>query len=361
MQLLPAMDSGGVERGTLDVARALRASGIRATVISDGGALVAPLTETGATHLRWPIGRKRPDTLRFVKPLRRWLAEHHVDIVHARSRLPGWIGYLAWRGMQEPRPRFVTTVHGLYSVGRYSSVMVRGERIIAVSEAVREYIVTNYRNVDPDRIVIIPRGVADDEFPRDFTPSPEWQTEFFQAYPQLSDRWLIALPGRLTRLKGHHEFLDIVAALARDGIPVHGMVIGAERKPGDRYVAQLMAQVKARGLPITFLGRRSDMRELYATAHVVLSLSSHPESFGRTVLEALAMGTPVVGYAHGGVKEILSRVFPSGGVAPGDVQAAVERLAAVYQTPPEIPATHPFTLDAMLSKTIALYHEMVAR
>src|SRR5574340_562156 len=145
LQLLPALESGGVERGTLEVADALVQRGHRALIMSGGGRLVAPLTKLGAEHYTWPIGVKSPRTLLLVHKLRRFLIEQQVDIVHARSRVPAWIAYLAWRGMEPAmRPRFVTTLHGMYGVNRYSRIMTRGEAVIAVSDTVREYILQNY-------------------------------------------------------------------------------------------------------------------------------------------------------------------------------------------------------------------------
>ncbi|MDO9008504.1 MAG: glycosyltransferase, partial [Thiobacillus sp.] len=145
LQLLPALESGGVERGTLEIAQALVARGHRALVMSAGGRQVSSLVAAGGEHFTWAIGRKRFKTLLLVGKLRKFLLEQKVDILHARSRVPAWIAYLAWRGMNPAtRPRFITTVHGLYGVNRYSGIMTRGERVIAVSNTVRDYILREY-------------------------------------------------------------------------------------------------------------------------------------------------------------------------------------------------------------------------
>jgi hypothetical protein len=87
--------------------------------------------------------------------------------------LPAWIGWLAWRGMDPAtRPRFVTTVHGLYSVSRYSAIMTRGERVIAVSETVRDYLRRGYPGLPAERIQVIPRGVDPVEFPAWLSAGP---------------------------------------------------------------------------------------------------------------------------------------------------------------------------------------------
>lgn len=149
MQLLPALESGGVERSTIEIAQALAGAGDRALVVSGGGRLVADLEAVGGHHLELEIGRKSLFTLRHVVTLRRLLEQYRPDIVHARSRLPAWIGWLALRGVRGPRPAFVTTVHGLNSVSGYSAILTRGERVICVSGTVRSHVLAHYPKVDP--------------------------------------------------------------------------------------------------------------------------------------------------------------------------------------------------------------------
>ena len=137
-QVLPALDEGGVERGTLEIAEYLVREGHRSMVISAGGRLVDDLVGRGSKHIQWTIGNKTPLTLRWVSKLRRLFLHEHIDVVHTRSRLPAWITWLALRGMAvKQRPRWVTTVHGFYSVNPYSAIMTRGERVIAVSRSIQ--------------------------------------------------------------------------------------------------------------------------------------------------------------------------------------------------------------------------------
>ena len=364
LQLLPALDSGGVERGTLEIARALVAAGHQSVVLSKGGRLVEQLQREGSRHIALDLGRKSPATFLQYRTLRRLFAAERFDIVHARSRLPAWVAWLAWRGMPaDARPRFVTTVHGMHSVSRYSAIMCAGERVIAVSDTVRDYIRSHYPptrwpHLRDERITVIPRGIDPAEFPRDYRPSEDWLARFHAEFPQLGRRKILTLPGRLTRLKGHHDFITIVAKLIAEGLDVVGLIVGGEdpKRPG--YAKEIRARVQAEGLGerIVFTGHRSDVREIYAISDCVLSLSSTPESFGRTVLEPLAMGRPVVGYAHGGVAEILAELFPQGAVAKGDVEAAASRardVVAVRTTAVE-PNTR-FLLERMQAQTLSLY------
>jgi glycosyltransferase involved in cell wall biosynthesis len=364
VQVLPDLQGGGVERGTLEVAAELARRGHRSIVISAGGRMVEELERAGSEHVAWPIGRKSLATLRLVPRLRRFLRHEGVDILHARSRLPAWIAWLAWRGMREDaRPRFVTTVHGLYSVNRYSAVMTRGERVEVVSETVRRYVLDNYPKLDPSRIELIYRGVDPAEFPYGFQPSPAWLDEWYKRYPQLRGSKIVTLPGRLTRLKGHHAFIEMISRVHERGFRVHGLIVGGEDPRRREYARELEREVEAKGLGryVTFAGHRSDMREIYAVSDLVLSLSAKPESFGRTVLEALSLGTPVLGYDHGGVGEILAHVYPMGRTPVDDVATLVDKVTALLFHPVAVPREHPFPLQRMLDGTLNLYESLAVR
>ena len=138
LQVVPELEAGGVERGTLEVARELVRRGHRSLVISNGGRMVEQLQREGSTHIQCPIGRKSPLTLWQFGRMRRLLRDEHVDVVHARSRIPAWVTWLAWKSLPTTqRPHFVTTVHGLYSPNAYSQIMTRGEVVIAVSRTFR--------------------------------------------------------------------------------------------------------------------------------------------------------------------------------------------------------------------------------
>lgn len=357
--MLPALDEGGVERGTLEVAAALAERGHRALVISAGGRLVTALEAAGATHINMPIGVKSPWTLRLIPRLRRLLEEEAVDIVHARSRLPAWIAHLALGRMPAgSRPRFVTTVHGLYSVSAYSAVMTRGEVVIAVSEAVRRYLLDNYPKLDPSRIVVIHRGVDESVFNPRFSISEAWLERFRDEFPETRGRFLVTIAGRLSRLKGLEDFLDLIDGLVRRNVPAHGLVLGDDKGRRRRYADGLKRAIAERALPVSFLGTRRDVREIFAVSGVVVSLSRKPESFGRTMLEALSLGTPAVGYGHGGVGEILESIFPQGAVSPGNISAAVDAVERISREQLRVTENNSFLLSRMLDATLGLYEDL---
>jgi glycosyltransferase involved in cell wall biosynthesis len=362
VQMLPALESGGVEKGTLEVGRYLVAHGHRSIVISAGGRLVEQLEREGSEHVAWPVGAKRLTTLRYIWRVRELLALEKPDILHLRSRLPAWVGYQAWKGLPpDTRPHLVTTVHGPYTPGRYSSVMVRGERVIAISEMIREYILRNYPWVDPAVIRLIPRGVDPQAYPHGYRPPVEWLARWQAQYPQLAGKYVITLPGRLTRWKGQEDFIRIIAGLRRRGLPVHGLLVGDAHPRKQYYADELRRQVQAAGLEadISFTGHRGDLKEIMAVSDAVLSLSLDPEAFGRVSLEALTLGVPCAAYDHGGVAEQLSAAFPEGRVPVGDTAAAEALLAQWYARRPVVPTENPFTLERMLSATLGVYRELV--
>jgi glycosyltransferase involved in cell wall biosynthesis len=361
VQVVPELDSGGVERGTLEVAEALVGAGHRSLVISGGGRMVAALEAAGSEHLTWTIGRKSPFTWRFVPRLRRLLAKRGVDILHARSRVPAWVAYLAWRHMPPgKRPRFVTTAHGVYSVNRFSEIMTRGECVIAVSESIRDYLGRSFPHADMASVRVIHRGVDADLFPPGYRPTPQWTADWYAKFPALKDKYVLTLPGRLTRLKGHEAFLRLLARLVADNVGVHGLIVGDADRSGKSYAESLRQKVADANLPASFAGYRVDMRDIYASSNLVLSLSSHPESFGRTVLEALSMGVPVLGYDHGGVGEVLKCAFPEGRVTAGDEGALLAKVREFHSRPRRPVTPVPFTLKSMLAKTLALYSELAS-
>lgn len=361
VQMLPALESGGVEKGTLEVGRFLVQRGHRSLVISRGGPMVEQLVREGSEHIPLDVGRKSIWTLRHVPTLRKTLGQLDADILHVRSRMPAWVAWLAWRGMEaRTRPHLVTTVHGLYSVNAYSAIMTKGERVIAVSNTVRDYVLHNYPGTDPARISVIPRGIDPAVYPWGYRPPQAWLADWQTQYPQLAGRKVITLPGRITRLKGHEDFIQLIGRLKTGGEPVHGLVVGGAEAKKQAYLAELKDKVASAGLgqDITFTGQRGDLREIMAVSDLVLSLSNKPESFGRTVLEALSMGVPVVGYAHGGVGEQLGLLYPRGRVPLGDLDSLVRQCRAIDAATRITPLTSPPTLQDMLTATLAIYEHL---
>lgn len=363
VQLLPALESGGVERSTLEIAQALVDAGHRAIVVSRGGRLVPRLLASGAEHVALDIGRKSPLTFRHVFALRALFEREGVDIVHARSRLPAWVGEFALRSLPaSKRPRWVTTVHGLNSPSRYSAVMTHGERVICVSDTVRDFVLRQYPAVDESKLRVIPRGIDPRTFPRAPHPDREARAWAASLHPALGgDGPLLLLPGRGTRLKGHADALALLSHVRGDGLDARLWLPGAREAGREAYIAELEGEASTLGIAnaVAFTEPTDAIARAYAASDVVLQMSRKPEAFGRTVLEAWSVGRPVLGWAHGGVGELLSKWQPDGAVAPFDLDALHRRGYELLTHPATSPATIPHSLHAMQEATLAVYAELV--
>jgi glycosyltransferase involved in cell wall biosynthesis len=362
VQLLPALETGGVERATLEVAAALVADGHRSIVVSSGGKLVASLVAGGSEHIELEIGRKSIASLLRVPTLRRLFRELDADLVHARSRLPAWLTWLAWRGMDaRTRPRFVTTMHGLNSVNAYSGIMARGERVICVSQTVREHILKHYPKTDPAHLRVIPRAVDPDEFAHGHRPDGDWRKRFVAEHPALSGPapWL-CLAGRGTRMKGHGNAIRLVADLRAAGVETR-LVLAGVREPGRaHYVDELRALANRHGVAdiVVMTAPRRDVRDVMAASALVLQVSPKAEAFGRTVVEALNLGVPVLGFDLAGVGEQLRDLFPQGAVASGDRAALAERAQTLLASGERPARFDRYRLEQLQAATLAVYREL---
>jgi len=325
IQMLPDLDAGGVERGTLEIGRFLSSEGHKSIVISAGGRLTSQLENEGSIHIRWRVGEKSPRCLSYVIPLRNLLLRHKVDILHLRSRLPAWIGYLAWKNIpRHRRPALITTFHGFYSVNLYSSVMARGEKVIAVSRAIAGHLKERYELSD-NRIVLIYRGVDENLFnPEAIHPN---QANALKTRWGIKDNQapIIILPGRITRLKGHDLFIESLARI-RD-MPWLALCIGdtEANRSLTRRLTKKITQLKLADR-IKLVGHCDDMPAALNMADIVVAASVKPESYGRVAVEAQAMGKPVIATAHGGIVETISDRKTGWLVAPDNAEEMAKIL-----------------------------------
>ena len=368
LQVIPRLVTGGAERGTIEIAAALSAAGWSSFVASAGGPLEHSIGRSGGTHLTLPLASKNPLVMRRnVSALSHVIRDFDIDIVHARSRAPAWS---AWAAARATGRHFVTTFHNAYSLGsrlkhRYNSVMAKGERVIAISNFVAEHVAEVY-GVDGDRLRTIPRGVDLDIF------DPQQVTGARMA--NLAREWrlpdgapVVMLPGRLTRWKGGLDFIAAIAALARRDI--FGVIVGSEQRRGFRR--ELEAAIESRGLGgvLRIVEDSHDMPAAYMLADVVVSASTAAEGFGRVIVEAQAMGRPVVATDHGGARETIAPGVTGWLVPAGDPAALAEAIGAALSLTPADRwrlsqraiahiAAH-FTREQMCAKTIAVYEELL--
>lgn len=369
LQVIPALVSGGAERGAVDVAAALVAAGWTAYVVSSGGAMEHQLRRAGAHHLSLPLASKNPLVIRRnAARLAAIIRRHKIDIVHARSRAPAWS---AWAAARATGRYFVTTFHSAYDTDLplkrwYNSVMARGERVIAISDFVGDYAARTY-GVGADRLRVIPRGVDLAAFdPR--RVGGERVARLADAWRVPEDCRVVMLPGRLTRWKGGLDFIAAVARLGQRDLCC--LLVGGEQRRGFRR--ELEAAIERLGVVGLFriVEDCRDMPAAYALADVVVSASTDPEGFGRVVVEAQAMGRPVVATDHGGARETIVPGATGWLAAPGDPAAlAVAIDEALALTPAERSvlarrarahvAASGYTCEEMCARTIDVYEELL--
>ena len=356
VQVLPALNSGGVERGTVEFARELARLGHRSIVISHGGRMVQQLLDEGTEHIAMPVHKKSVTSLLQVRPMRKLLQRLQPDIVHVRSRIPAWIVWLAWRKMSPTsRPGLVSTFHGMYSVTPYSAIMTRGEKLIAISDCVHQYILDNY-DVDPARITRIYRGLDPSAFNADAC-TEQWKAELYQEYPQFAGKHIILMPGRLSRWKGQEAFLEMMAELIQREPDAHGVVVGAAEPNKEHYLDELLQKRAALDLDehVTFVGHRADIPAFYGQAAVTCHMSNKAEPFGRTVPEALACSCAVVAYDRGGASESLNAGFPRGLVPADNIPAFATRVSELLHEQHNISLPAEFYLERQVQGTLEVY------
>ena len=362
LQALPALYSGGVERGTVEFAADLVKRGHESFVVSKGGPMAEQLRGQGSKHIFMPIHRKSLASFGQILPMRKLLLELKPDIVHVRSRMPAWIIFLALKSIPaNERPAIVSTFHGMYSVTPYSAIMTRANHIIAVSKCVRDYVLNNYP-VPEERLTIIQRGVDVDAF-RQRELSSQWLDRWFRQYPQLAQQKIIMMPGRISRWKGQLDFLAMMAQLVRERPDCHGIIVGGAEPGKEKFLEELEKERARLNLvdKVSFLGQRNDMTTLYLLADVVCHMSTKPEPFGRTVTEALASGTPVAAFDRGGAAETLRACFPEGLVPPDDTEAfAKTALTLIGKPRPQIEIPWRFRLEAQTETTLQVYENLLS-
>jgi lipopolysaccharide heptosyltransferase II len=357
LQVLPSLEVGGVERGVIDLARAMKKRGEEMVVLSSGGPLVAELQKMGVTHYTLPVHRKSIFSLSLVPRIAEIIEKEHIDIVHARSRVPAWLAWLAARRTNRP---FVTTCHGYYSQHLLSQVMGWGKRVIVISNVIGRHMIDDF-SVSPEKIRLIHRGVDLAQFS---TVSKTWDA------PEKRSFRIINI-GRLSPIKGQVEFLKAVHEMRRHFPALEVWMVGSEHKSKHKYSELIEKTIRQLNLEscVKLLGTRRDIPELLAQSDLLVLPTLVPEAFGRVIIEAGAVGTPVIATALGGVLDIIESGKNGLLVTPGDIKGMAEAMKEILQNKKKArefaanlkeKVTQQFTLEKMTDETLNVYKEAAA-
>ena len=371
LQILPSLVTGGAERGAIDVALAAKAAGLRSYVVSSGGPMVRELTRAGIEHFELPVDSKNLVTLyKNIGRIADLAEKVDADILHARSRAPAWSAIKAARRTGRT---FMTTFHATYNTEGplkklYNSVMVRGDRVIAISEFIRDHMMAQY-NVDWARIRLIHRGIDLDIF--------DPKAVSAERVIKLATEWrlpdgvpVIMMSGRLTRWKGQMLLLQALPQLK--DLEFRCLLVGADQGR-TAYRDELEAEAKRLGLEghVHIVGNCNDMAAAYKLADVVVSASTDPEGFGRVAVEGQALGRPVIAPAHGAAPEQIEHGKTGWLFTPGDPASVASALREALTLDAEARerlheaaianVRSRFSKVEMCRKTIDVYRELAER
>ncbi len=369
LQVLPHLNSGGLVSGAVEISKALQKAGMNSFVASEGGRREREITREGAKVIKLSLESKNPLTIILNSyKLSKIIKKYKINIIHARSRAPAWSAYFAAKKMGIP---FVTTFHGTYSIknifkNKYNSVMVRGDRVIAISKFINNHILSNY-NIVKEKLVTIHRGIDTDNF--DYLKvSNERLIAFSKKFNIPEDIFVVLLPGRITRWKGHTLLIEAIAMLERPDIMC--LFVG-DLQGRKKYFKELQLLIDKFNKKNNFriINNQIDMAAIYKLADVVVSASLDPEAFGRVVAEAQAMGRPTLAANHGGASEIIidgvtGWLFKAGDAI--DLADKINKALSLRQDDRKKMAINAieriklnFNNEMMCVKTLKVYEELV--
>ena len=370
LQVLPAMQGGGVERGTIEIASALKNNNIDNIVVSGAGRLVADLQKMDIKHIDLPVGSKNPFLwLKNIRTLRKIIKDEGVSIVHARSRIPAWICYFALKKC--PDVKFLTTFHGKYGTKPkwfkipYNRIMVAGDLVISISNFISEHIKETY-HVASDKIRLIYRGADMNKFDPVLVSSTQIE-DLTKQWQVPTDKPVILMPGRLSRMKGHLVVLEALALMRHKDVTC--IFVGSAHGKAD-YQKELKQKIDALSekTSILLMPHCSQMPTAYMISDVVISASLYPEAFGRTITEAQSMERIVIATAHGGAMETIKDGKTGYLVPVGDPKALAEALDKVLDMSisqreemgkaAAASVAENFSIYQMCEKTLAVYKEL---
>jgi glycosyltransferase involved in cell wall biosynthesis len=369
MQVIPTLGAGGAEQGCIDVAATLVKSNARAIIVSRGGHRVPELKYLGVEHIDLPVHSKNPVTMLMnVGRLSKIIRREGVNIVHVRSRAPAWS---CRRACQVTKAHFMTTCHAAYNFQgywkkKYNSIMASGERVIAISYYVADYLKQNF-NVPEERLRVIPRGIPLDKFHPKML-GPQKMIDLLKLWRLPEGARIIMMPGRLTRWKGHHVLIEAMSHIKDDD--VYCVMIGDDQGRREyRRELEKLIESKNLGSRVRLIDHCDDMPAAYMMADIVVSASTDPEGFGRVPVEAQAMGCPVIATHHGGACETIIPGETGFLVTPGDVNELSHAIHTVLKMTPQEraamatkgmtnAATH-FSKELMMERTLDVYEELL--
>lgn len=363
MRLLSSLKHDESERGIFHLGRALVKRGHTSIIVSSADSehdLVKRLERDGNLYHQLSLQKKSWWSIRQIWPLRRLIEQHEPDIIHIHSRTPAWILHWALKGARVTRkPMLVSTMYGFYPLNSYARALLNVDCLITVSDSVSDYLLKGLKEVKhrPRQITRIYRGVDTRSFPYRYNPSVYWIRRTFAEYPELEHKKWLLFPTVIGQEYGQEWLIDILGNLSEEFPNLHIIVMDEDSRR-DVVHEEFMQRISALELgdKFTFIGpKHNDMREWLAASNLVLGLANQPESIGINVLQAIHLGTPVVGWNKAAFNEILKPLYPQGLVKENTAYALCKVIRNQLENAMRPPITDRFTMQQMIDETLEVY------
>lgn len=364
MRLLSSLKHDESERGIFHLGRALVKNGHTSVIVSsadENNDLVKRLKRDGNNYHQLYMNKKSWLSLLQVSALRHLIEKYEPDVIHVHSRTPAWILHLALRRTRVKRlPKLVSTMYGFYPINKYSQALLNVDTIITVSDSVTQYLNKGLRReeFDPKKIVRIYRGIDTRRYPYRHNPSVYWLRHTFAEYPELEHKKWLVFPTIIGNEYGQEWLIDILGNLQEQFPNIHVIIMDDDYKDGDVAHEDFRQRTNSLGLAerITYVGsKRNDMREWLSAANIVMALANEPESIGINALQAIHLGTPVIGWDQAAFSEILQPLYPQGLVKKHNASSLCKAVKNQLESVTRPEMTNKFTMREMIEKTLEVY------
>lgn len=367
MRLLSSLKHDESERGIFHLGRALVKNGHTSIIIAsadEDNNLVKRLERDGNLYHQLYMNKKSWLALMQVAPLRHLIEKYSPDVIHVHSRTPAWVLHLALRRARVKRPpKLVSTMYGFYPINKYSQALLDVDTVITVSDSVTNYLTHRLHPDDPlpRRVKRIYRGVDTRRYPYRHNPSVYWLRRTFAEYPELEHKKWLVFPTVIGNEYGQEWLIDILGNLQAQFPNIHAIIMDEDKREGDVAYEDFYQRTASLDLDerITYVGsKRNDMREWLSAANIVMALANQPESIGINALQAIHLGTPVIGWDQAAFSEILQPLYPQGLVKHYNAQALCKAVKHQLDSVTRPEMTTQFTMREMIEETLAVYQHL---
>lgn len=369
-QILPALNTGGVERGVIEISKSLNDNGFKSIVLSSGGHMVPQLRRTGTTHYELNVNTKNPFKWpKIRKQVKLILEKENVDLIHLCSRAPAWIVFPLGRMLDIP---VITSVHMRFRKTNflkkyYNSILTKGDSIIAISKHIEKTILESFPNPTiKNKITVVHRGVDLELFnANNIKPARVIaQSKNLNLKDNIP---VIMMAARPAMWKG---YLELIRALSLVNNTFQCVLIGAENGSQNFQKTLIDKIIKLKLETKVKLSKSSnDIQAALMLSDIVVMPSVTPEPFGRIILEAQALGKIPIAFDHGGASETIIDGKNGFLADPVKVESLAEKISMALSIKPtnrekmsefsKKAVSKNFSHDKMCKLTLSLYKQCI--